>query len=863
MNNPPKSILKFFRWYCHPDLVVPVEGDLMELYEERVNEKGKRKADWLFIRDVLLLLRKDIIRPASGSQKLNYYGMIKHYIKLSLRSFGRFKTSFIINLVGLSSGLASVFLIYLWIYDELSIDKFHTDGDRIYQVMQNINNPDEIWTMTNTQALLANALSEEIPEVEMATAFIPTGSYGGDRIIGFNGKKLKVRDQYANENFFEFFSFPLKSGQPSEVLTSKNQVVLSEGYAQKLFGSNSEPIGQVVTIYEGQEQKPFVVSGIFEELPKNSTQQFDLIFSMEAFLNAHPHIRDWENSDPSTFIKVKEHANLNVLAEKLEHFVSTKREGYKHTHFLQKYSERYLYGKYEDGEVAGGRISYVKLFSLIAALVLIIACINFMNLATARASRRLKEIGVKKAMGAGRSSLAAQYFVEAALMTSISIVAAFAFVMALLPFFNELTGKSLSVSISWELVRSVALIGLVTSLLAGSYPAIYLSKFNPVHIFRGKASGSKNEMFARRVLVVFQFSISILLVSSIMIISSQVNFIMNKNLGFSKEQVIYFNADGDLERNTTLFIEELKKESSVVNASEFRHDLLGGMGTTSGMRWEGKAPDAFVQFGNLEVGFDLIETFDLQLAAGRSFSKELGDDNSKILLNEKAIEVMGLKDPIGKTVELWNRNREVIGVVKNFHFESLHKEIRPCFFQLNEGLSSIVVRLQPGQELASIEKVELLYKAYNPGLPFEFKFFDQEYEALYRSEQQVSSLSRLFGVVAIIVSCLGLLGLVTFTAERRRKEIGIRKVLGSDELQLVWILSSDFSKMVLLSVAISLPAGYYIMERWLASFAYHVALDIWTFLFAGIASLIVAWATMSSQTFKIARLNPIESLKDE
>ena len=407
------------------------------------------------------------------------------------------------------------------------------------------------------------------------------------------------------------------------------------------------------------------------------------------------------------------------------------------------------------------------------------------------------------------------------------------------------------------------IIGLVTSLLAGTYPAIYLSNFNLIHIFKGKVSGSKKDVLIRKALVVFQFSISILLISSILIITSQVNFIRNKNLGYNKEKIIYFNADGALDDNTNSFINELKNETGIVNISEFDHDLLGGMGTTSGLKWEGKGPDTYVQFGNLKVGFDLIETFDIEIVSGRSFSKVFGDNNSKILLNEKAVEIMQLDNPIGKTVELWHENREVIGVVKNFHFESLHEEIRPCFLQIGEDLSSIIVRLQPGQEYDAIEKIEQKYKQYNDGMSFNFKFLDHEYESLYRSELQISGLCRLFGIVAIIISCLGLLGLVVFTAERRQKEIGIRKVLGSSEMHLIWILTSDFSKMVFLSILISIPSGYYIMSSWLDSFAYRTELDIWNFLIAGFGSMFIALLTMSSHIFKIASKNPVESLRYE
>ncbi len=862
-NRPPKLFLKFFQWFCHPGLQKPIEGDLMELYEERIKDGGKKKADLKFIRDVLLLFRPSIIKPADGTYRINNYGMLKHNVKLAFRSFKRFKTSFTINLIGLSTGLASVFLIYLWITDELSVDKFHMHEKYIYQVMHNIHMPDGIMTIEPTPALLGQSLEDEISEVEMAASVLPVGSYGSDRIIQYEGKKLKVLDQYASERFFQVFSFELLRGDRATVLAAEENVAISDEIAERLFGSEIDPVGKIIEVTSEDINQSFKITGVFKKPPLNSTQNFDIVFTLETFLKHHSHIREWGNSDPGTYLVLNEKADPTELSERLRDYVSTKLTGYRHKLFLQKYSDRYLNGSYENGVVVGGRIQYVQIFSIVATLVLLIACINFMNLSTARASRRLKEIGVKKAMGAKRASLMAQHLTEAFLMTFIAIGLAVMISVLVLPYFNTLTGKAIQVDITWDLLRSVAVIGALTAVLAGSYPALYLSGFDPIKIFKGKITGSIGELWARRGLVIFQFCISILLVSSILIISSQVDFIQNKNLGFKKDHVIYFNSDGELKKTSEVFLEALKNESAVINAGMFGHDLLGGMGTTSGIDWEGKGPDEFIQFGNLEVGFDLIETFGFELAAGRTFSSERSNENTKILFNEKAIEAMGLEDPIGKIVSLWGREREIIGVVKNFHFESLHKEIRPCFLQLGSGGSSIVVRIAGGDELRTIERINEIYREHNPGLSFDFKFFDQEYDALYQSEQQIADLSKAFGVIAILVSCLGLFGLVAFTSEKRQKEIGIRKVLGSSEYNLILLLTSDFSKMIGAAIIISLPLSYILMRHWLDSFAYRIPLDIWFFVIAGTFSMLVAWTTMSFQTLKTAKANPVKALKYE
>lgn len=867
MPQPNNKAPAFAKWLISR-LIPPSQqeeflGDLLEIHEERMEAQGKLRAAFCYWFDALHLMIGFSSIKLFKTQK-NSRTMLKHNLKLAFRSFKRFKTSFLINLIGLSSGLASVLLIYLWINDELSIDQFHENDDQLYQVMQNINNPDKVMTIEYTQALLGQALVEEMPEVEKAASVVPVGSYGSDRIIQYGDKKLKMLDQYASEDFFSVFSYPLLRGEASDVLKTKDQLVISESFSNKLFGAGIDPTGKTVTIQEYDESKSYIVSGVFENLPQNSSKHFDAVFSLEAFLEAHPHVRKWGNSDPETYLVLKENANLQELSKKVEKFVSTKNEGYRHTHFLQKYSDRYLYAKYENGVSVGGRIQYVKLFSVIAGLVLLIACINFMNLSTARASRRLKEIGVKKAMGAKRSSLISQYFVEAFVMTAIAILIAGVIVLLLLPSFNMLTGKELTIVLDSKLVLSIFSIGTITALLAGSYPALYLSGFDPIKIFRGKIAGSIGDLWARRGLVVFQFSISILLISSVMVVSSQINYIQNKNLGFKKDHVIYFSVDGELQNSAASFIADLKKETSVINVGMFEHDFLGSSGGTSGLKWEGKEENEYIQFNNLEVGFDLIETFGLELAEGRTFSRQFGDESSKILFNEKAIEAMGIKDPVGKVINLWGQKKEIIGVVKNFHFKSLHEEISPCFFQVyDDWLSTIVVRIKAGNELQTIEKIEELYQDRNPGLTFNFKFFDQEYDALYHEEQQIAGLSKSFGAVAIIISCLGLFGLVAFTSERRQKEIGIRKVLGSSEYSLVMLLTSDFSKMVGVAILIALPVSYYLMQIWLESFAYRIELNLWFFIGSGIFSILIALLTMSVQTLKAAKASPVEALKCE
>lgn len=789
--------------------------------------------------------------------------MLKYNFKVALRGFYRFKSSFLINLVGLSSGLLCVFLIYLWVNSEMTIDKFHTNDDRLYQVKQNINIINKIETIDATPALLNEVLKEELSGIANTTAIIPAGWFSSSSIVQYEDKKLKAMDQFATASFFEVFSFPLKSGLANQVLTDKQNVVLSEDFATKLFGEEVDPLGKQISWERLGQTKTFVVSGVFENLPGNSTLQFDMVLSLEVFLDRYPHIRDWGNSDPSTYIVLEENSDPNALNKEMNKLIKQKWEGYRHSLLVQKFSDIYLNGRYENGTPQKGRMQYVEIFSVIAAFILLIACINFMNLSTARASRRLKEIGVKKSMGVSRFSLGIQFVFEAFLLSLFSLVVALLGVQLFLPVFNQIVDKSLTLNFDVQFLTFGGLVLASSTFLAGSYPAFYLSSFKPIQVLKGKMTNSLSDLWIRKGLVIFQFCATALLISGVMVINSQIDYVMNKNLGYDREQVIQFNADGNLDDNTATFIHELKSIPGVENAALFGHNLLGDKGMTTGLSWEGKDPESRIRFANLEIGIGLIETFDMQLLQGRTYSDEFGDESSKIILNEKAIEVMGLEDPIGKTIKLWRRDREIIGVVKNFHLESLHDEILPCFMQYYPDLSTVIVRINPQNQLETIAQIEELYKEFNPGLGFNFQFFDQEYEALYASEMQMSDLSQSFAIIAIIISCLGLFGLVTFTAEKRQKEIGIRKVLGASVSRLMMLLSKDFMKLILISIVISAPIAYLMVRSWLDAFVYRIDLNVSYFLAAGLLSIVIALLTISVQTMKAAAANPVDSLKDE
>ncbi|MEP0113651.1 ABC transporter permease, partial [Reichenbachiella sp.] len=730
--------------------------------------------------------------------------MFKHNLILTIRNFKRFKSSFFINLFGLSTGLACTMFIYLWVTDEMSMDKFHAQDDRLFQVMEHQQYADNIMTTNSTPGVLAKALKEEIPEIKYAA----TTTWISKFTLSHKDKNIKGDGYYVGEDFFQLFSYELIDGQAEQVLLDKQSMVISDDLAIRLFGTTNNAVGQSIKL---DHNETFLVSGIYKKPPSNSSFIFDFVIPFDKFIDDNPWVTNWGNNGPKTYVILQDEASADAVSEKIAGFIKTKEEDSHVTLFLRKFSESYLYGRYENGVQAGGRIEYVRLFSIIAIFILLIACINFMNLSTARASRRAKEVGIKKAVGAPKSTIITQYMTESLLMSLISFFASLLVVFFFLPQFNEITDKQISNSFDLSVVLSFLGLTVVTGIVSGSYPALYLSGFTIVKVLKGEIRGSLAELWARKGLVVFQFTLSIILIVSVMVIYKQIEYVQSKSLGYDNDNMIYFSQEGKVEKNVDTFLEQLKSIPGIVSATSTGHILLYRNNNTSGLDWEGKDPDAKILFENVRTNYDLFKTLDIKFKEGRPFSREFSTDTTKIIFNEAAIKVMNLEDPIGKTITLWGENKmEIIGVVKDFHFQSLHNEVKPLFFQLTpENTWYVMARIQAGAEKKTLADLEDFYSEFNPGFTLEYEFMDKRYESLYKAEQRVSTLSRYFAGMAIIISCLGLFGLASFTAERRQKEIGIRKVLGSSVMNIVYLLSSDFTKLVGLSILIALPISYY------------------------------------------------------
>ena len=738
------------------------------------------------------------------------------------------------------------------------MDNFHEKQTRLYQVMEHQHYAEDIMTTTSTPGLLSEQLADEVPEVEYAA----TTTWIGDYTLSFGNKNVDAEGYHVGKDFFNIFSYGLLLGDPDQVLADKYSIVISEELAQNIFGRTDDVVGLTIEL---QHKDNFIVSGLFAGTPNNSSYKFDFVIPFEFYKDDNSWVTNWGSNGPSTYVILNEAADPELLNNKIANIINDHGEQENVTVFVEPFSNRYLYGRFRNGKPAGGRIEYVRLFTIIAIFILVIACINFMNLSTARASRRAKEVGLKKAIGAQKGSLIGQYIGESMLISLISMMLALVVVWSFLPIFNEITHKQIVLQLNTEFLTVSAIIVFITGLVAGSYPAFYLSGFKAVAVLKGEVRGTFGELWARRGLVIFQFTLSIILIVSVLVIYKQIDFVQHKNLGYNKDNLINFEVSGQIEEKLESFLYELNQVPGVKIASSIGHSILGRNNNTSGLKWDGKNPDDKILFENVRVSYDMIETLGVEMVEGRTFNRAYGTDTAKVIFNEAGIKIMGLDEPIGKVIRLWDEyDLEIIGVVKDFHFQSLHAEINPLFFILSpQNTWKVMARIEGGKEQEAIAAINELYTKFNPGFTFDFKFQDEQYAQLYAAELQVATLSRYFAGFAILISCLGLFGLAAFTAERRIKEIGIRKVLGSTSSAIVILLSKDFTRMVIISILIGVPASYFIVDLWLQKFAFHIELKYWFFIASGAVALLVAWLTVGFQALKSANTNPALCLRDE
>jgi putative ABC transport system permease protein len=791
--------------------------------------------------------------------------MFKHNLLINFRNFKKYKSTFLINLIGLSTGIACALLIYLWVNDEIHVDKFNSKDSRLYQVMADFKSPQGISTKKITPAIMADAMAKEFPEVEYAAATNEFLFYAKEGLLKENDKFVKAKGMFASDDFFHVFSYPLIQGDKNTALKNENDIVISEGLAKKLFGTTDHITGKTLQWEHPYFNGTFQISGVMKNTPANSTYQFDVVFNMKKLLENDSFAQTWKGFYAETCLILKKGTDVNLFKKKIENYLKSKDPANNNVSlFVQQFSKKYLYGHYANGAVAGGRITYVKLFSLVAIMILLIACINFMNLSTAKASTRIKEIGIKKTIGANRKELIVQYIQESLTLTFLSLLTAIIIVEILLPEFNSITGKDISLKFNLSFILVLLAITIITGLVSGSYPAFYLSRLNPVKMFKRKLNSSSGELWIRKGLVIFQFALSIIFIVSVFVVNKQIEYTQNINLGYNRDNILCFQWKqpsniSDKTNSYDSFVSEIKCLPGVVDVTNMSGSILKDFIGQTGCSWSGQESDKNYLFRAPFVGYDFVKTLGLKIVKGRSFSRNLSNENSKIILNEAAVKMMGLKNPIGKKIRF---DMQIAGVVKDFHYGSLLNNIEPLILRFRQYNPDVMIKIRAGTEKNTIVQLKKIYKKFNTQ-PFEFTFMDDDYQALYLSEMETGKLSQYFAGLAIIISCLGLFGLAAFTTQKRQKEIGIRKVLGSSEFSIIYLLSKDFTKLVLTAIVIALPPSFLLIKSWLQDFSSRINLNPWYFLTAGFITLIIAWITVCSQAFKAARINPSECLRNE
>ncbi|WP_161889104.1 ABC transporter permease [Pontibacter russatus] len=787
--------------------------------------------------------------------------MLKNNLKMAWRNLMRHKLFSLINISGLALGLTCSILIMLWVRDELSFDRFHAKGDQLYRVMEVQHYPGADDLMIDaTPGPLAEALEQEIPEVIHA---VRSTTWEWKQLFAHNDKVLKVNGRYTDPEFFEVFSFPLLYGDSTQVLQQPHSVVISETVARQFFDSPEEAMGKMFKV---DNSKSYKVTGVMQDVPKNSSMQFDYVMPVDDWINSpgNDWLKEWGSNALRTFLLLQPGTDIAALNEKVKPIIMNHSKDSETEVFVQAVSDMYLHGDFRNGKVGGGRIENVRLFSVVAVFILVIACINFMNLATARSAKRAKEVGVRKAIGASKPALVRQFLVESMLVSFLALFLSLNLAGMLLPQFNDLTGKFIKLDLmNPELMLLLLGVAVLTGLFSGSYPAFFLSSFKPAVVLKGTVRLGNRVAVFRKGLVVFQFILSALLIISTLVVYLQLHYIRTKNIGMDRENLVYMPLEGELRSRYEIVKRELEDVPGIMAVSSANQNPLMVGNSTGGINWKGKDPAADILFSVMTVDYDFLETMGIEIKEGRDFSREYGTDTAAFLVNEEAARLMQLEEPVGEWLE-WGNRGHIIGVMKDFHTRSMHSTMQPLILRLlPEDQNLVFARVAPGKTTEALAAIEQILKRHNPAYPFEYHFLDDDFEMMYRSEAIISKLTNYFAGIAIFISCLGLFGLALFTAEQRTKEIGVRKVLGASVSGIVFMLSKDFLKLVLIANLIALPLGWYLMGGWLNDFADRTELSWWIFAVAFVSTVIIATLTLSFHAIRTAVANPVTSLRTE
>jgi len=803
--------------------------------------------------------------------------MISNFFKIAFRNLVRHKAFSIINIAGLAIGLICFIFIMMWIQDELSFDSFHQDADRIFNAGIDYKSGNQEGRVIRTNPPLAPALMAEIPEIESATRFL----HAVNKLVTYKDNDISFLENgifYADSTIFDVFTIPLITGDPTDLLTRKNTLVITKEMAQKYFG-DVDPIGKTLN-FDGNWE--FEVVGVVKAWSNNSHWHFDMLASMVSIRAATDD--SWLSNYIFTYFKIREGTTIDVVLPKINELVSRykdplleqalgmdieewKAQGNRSEHYAIPIKDIYLRSTTQENVGKVGDIRYVYLFAVIGFFILFVACINFMNLTTARSAVRAKEIGMRKVLGSSKRSLIRQFLMESILITFFAMLIAVVTIQLLLPYFNDLTDKALNMNFAGAAtIPLLLLMVIVVGLISGGYSAVSLASFRILTVLKGSLFSVKNKTWFRNVLVLFQFSISILVIVCTIITYNQMNYIKNKKLGFAKEQLLVVDRASILGDNIGSFKEELLKNPAIQYASTTYH-IPGTIASGQSFQTKDSAPGELIDLRLLCGDFDYLNTMGIKLMTGRYFSEDIHSDNDNVVINAAAAKRLGFTDPIGQKILVPSSDSElvIIGVVEDFHISSLHQKIEPSIL-LYPGSAYdhyLVVRFQPQNLSATLSYIEAKWNDFSGDQPFEYFFMDSFFDNLHKSEQQTGQFFTMFAALAIFIACLGLFGLAAFTAEQKTKEIGVRKVLGASAPSIVSILLKQFTKWVVFANIIAWPIGYFIMKSWLQNFAYHINLKIGYFLLSGIITLFIAVITVSYLAINAANKNPIQALKYE
>lgn len=794
--------------------------------------------------------------------------MLKNYLKTAIRSLRKNRVHSFINIAGLSVGMAVAMLIGLWLWDEVNFDKYHKNYDHIAQLKQSRQFNDVVRTGDAMPFPIGAELQHSYGSY---FKYVVMSSWNYDHILTVGDKKILQPGSYMDVQGPEMFSLNMLQGS-LKGLTDPSSIMLSQSVAKALFG-NDDAMGKLVKIDNVHNVK---VTGVYEDLPYNtSLKDIKFIAPWSLYANSEEWIRksanSWGNNSFQTYVQVADNADMAAVSKKIKDVKLNKQTGDdKKAHaqiFLHPMSRWHLYSDFKNGVNTGGRIQYVWMFGIIGIFVLLLACINFMNLSTARSEKRAREVGIRKAVGSVRGQLIYQFYSESVLVAFLSFFVSIALVVMVLPFFNKVADKQMAILWANPLFWLAGFgFSFLTGIIAGSYPALYLSSFNVVKVLKGSFKAGRFAAVPRKVLVVMQFVVSVILIIGTVVVFRQIQYAKNRPVGYSRDGLITMSlSTSDIYKNYDAVYNDLLKSNAIVAMAESTSPVTEIQSNTGGLEWPGKDPNMADDFSSVGVSYDFGKTVGWQFVAGRDFSKQFLTDSSALVINEAAVKYMGLKEPIGQTVKWGGTDYKIIGVVKNMVMGNPYTPVKQAIYSMEGGDGGFVTaKINPGMGMRdAIAKIEAVYKKYSPAAPFKYDFVDEEYAKKFSDEERIGKLASFFAALAILISCLGLFGLASFIAEQRTKEIGVRKVLGASVFNLWGLLSRDFMVLVIIACIIAIPLANYFMQQWLQKYEYHTELSWWIFMAAVAGALLITIATVSYQSIKAALMNPVKAIKTE